>query len=62
MSGEGKYMGAVPKNKVTRVERGKRRRGNTPKLGKNLQHSKIPKHKQGLIAQIFKKLELKLEN
>jgi len=55
-------MGAVPKNKITRVERGKRRRGNTPKLKQNLKQSKIPKHKKGLVTQIFQKLGLKLEN
>ncbi|MEN8253177.1 MAG: hypothetical protein ABFQ62_02245 [Patescibacteria group bacterium] len=55
-------MGAVPKNKVTRVERAKRRKGNTPKLKKNLKHSKVAKHKKSLVAQIFRAIGLKLEN
>ena len=46
-------MGALPKNKITRVERGKRRRGNTPKLLKDPRTTQIPTHKQGLVAQIF---------
>ncbi|MBT3250121.1 MAG: 50S ribosomal protein L32 [Candidatus Pacebacteria bacterium] len=52
-------MGAVPKNKITRSERGKRRQGNKPKLKKNLVHHSIPLHKRGLVAQIFKTVGLK---
>ena len=33
-------MGALPKNKITSVERGKRRAGNTPKLKKDLSMKK----------------------
>lgn len=47
-------MGALPKNKITRVERGKRRSGNTPALKKDVKTTLIPKHKQGLVAQILK--------
>ncbi len=52
-------MGAVPKNKITRAERGKRRRGNTPKLVRDANNTSIPKHKQGFIAQFFKTLGIK---
>ena len=52
-------MGAVPKNKITRAERGKRRRGNTPKLNKDVNTTSIPMHKQGFVAQFFKSLGLK---
>ncbi len=47
-------MGALPKNKITSVERGKRRAGNTPSLKKD-RNSVVPLHKQGLVAQILKK-------
>lgn len=49
-------MGALPKNKITRRERGKRRWGNTPKVTKNVKQSKVPMHKQSLVAQMFKAL------
>jgi ribosomal protein L32 len=52
-------MGAVPKNKITRAERGKRRQGNRPSLKKNLKQTSIPLHKRGLVAQIFKTLGIK---
>lgn len=48
-------MGALPKNKITRVERGKRRAGNTPTLIKD-KNSTVPLHKRGLVQQIFKSL------
>jgi len=51
-------MGAVPKNKITRAERGKRRAGNTPNLKKELKHTRIPLYKQGFIASIFKAVGL----
>lgn len=47
-------MGAHPKNKITRVEQGKRRAGNTPKLAKNKAHGSVPKHKSGLFARFTK--------
>ncbi len=46
-------MGALPKNKITSVERGKRRAGNRPQLKKD-KNATIPLHKQGLVAQILK--------
>jgi len=53
-------MGALPKNKITSVERGKRRAGNTPKLKKDLSKAKVPAHKLGLVSQIFKAINLPL--
>ena len=52
-------MGAVPKNKITRAERGKRRRGNTPKLNKDVNTTMVPKHKQGFIARFLKSIGIK---
>ena len=49
-------MGALPKNKITRVERGKRRRGNTPSLKKDPKITTIPAHKKGIVAQFLKTL------
>ncbi|MGD9129908.1 MAG: hypothetical protein PVJ09_05470 [Candidatus Woesebacteria bacterium] len=52
-------MGAVPKNKITRVERGKRRSGNKPTLNKQtIKKNSVPLHKRGLIAQIKKAVGL----
>jgi hypothetical protein len=47
-------MGALPKNKITSVERGKRRRGNKPTITRDVKISSVPKHKAGLVAQIKK--------
>ena len=47
-------MGALPKNKITRVERGKRRAGNTPDLKKDTKISSVPFHKRGLVASILR--------
>ena len=47
-------MGPLPKNKVTRVEQGKRRRGNKPKITKDIKIARTPLHKRGLAAQILK--------
>lgn len=44
-------MGAQPKNKITRVERGKRRAGNTPNLTRDLKTAKVPLHKQTLMKK-----------
>jgi ribosomal protein L32 len=52
-------MGALPKNKITRAERGKRRSGNTPKLTKDAKKTTVQLHKKGLIASIFKAARLK---
>ncbi len=46
-------MGALPKNKITRVEQGKRRRGNSPKLKKDA-HAAVPNHKQGFVAELMR--------
>ena len=46
-------MAAQPKNKITRVERGKRRHGNTPKLLKDTKVSRVPLHKQGFFGKIM---------
>ncbi|PIY80890.1 MAG: hypothetical protein COY80_00545 [Candidatus Pacebacteria bacterium CG_4_10_14_0_8_um_filter_42_14] len=51
-------MGALPKNKITRVERGKRRAGNTPKLKKDTKISSIPFHKRGLVASMLRSIGL----
>ncbi len=51
-------MGALPKNKITRAERGKRRRGNTPTLNRDANVSSIPLHKRGLVSQMMKTLGL----
>jgi hypothetical protein len=47
-------MAAHPKNKVTRAEQGKRRRGNTPKLLKNKATSATPLHKKGIFGRFAK--------
>lgn len=47
-------MAAQPKNKITSAERGKRRAGNTPKLAKDLKHSKTPLHKKTLFNKFLK--------
>ena len=47
-------MGAHPKNKITRVEQGKRRRGNTPKLKKNTKQVAVPLHKRSLAERFAK--------
>ncbi len=55
-------MGALPKNKITRVERGKRRRGNPPKLAKDPKTAQVPSHKQGLVAQILAAAGIQLKS
>lgn len=46
-------MGALPKNKITRAERGKRRAGNTPSLKKDIHTTKAPLHKVALSAAML---------
>ena len=46
-------MAAQPKNKITSVERGKRRRGNTPKLKKDVNVSRISMYKRGFFAEVM---------
>ena len=47
-------MAAQPKNKITRVEQGKRRHGNTPKLLKDTTTSRVPLYKQTLFGKLLK--------
>lgn len=54
-------MGALPKNKITSMERGKRRRGNTKSLKKDPRNTQVPMAKRGLVNQIFKSLGLELK-
>lgn len=49
-------MGALPKNKITRAERGKRRLGNKPKIKQDINRAKPQLAKQGLVASILKKI------
>jgi hypothetical protein len=46
-------MGALPKNKITRAERGKRRKGNTPNITKDPKVTAVPLAKRGLLASIL---------
>jgi len=46
-------MGALPKNKITRVERGKRRAGNRPSLKKDIKQTSIPANKQGFVNKLL---------
>lgn len=46
-------MAATPKNKITRTERGKRRRGNRPVLKKDA-HSAVPMHKRSFFSEFLK--------
>ncbi len=55
-------MGAVPKNKITRVERGKRRAGKRKNLKKDPRHSRVQPHKQGLVAQMFSRMGLEFRH
>ncbi|MCA9368673.1 MAG: hypothetical protein H6773_03255 [Pseudomonadales bacterium] len=52
-------MGALPKNKITSVERGKRRRGNRPTITKDSNKAAVPLHKQSLVNDILKKVGIK---
>lgn len=47
-------MAAQPKNKITSVERGKRRHGNTPKLVKDARSTKVPLHKRAYFDKVMK--------
>ncbi len=46
-------MTPLPKNKITRAERGKRRQGNTPKLIKNIKTAKTPLHKEKIAQKLL---------
>jgi len=54
-------MGALPKNKITRVERGKRRAGNKPKITKDANRASIPPYKRGIVASILRSVGLTQE-
>ena len=45
-------MTPLPKNKITRAERGKRRQGNTPNLHKDASRAKIPLHKDKMVQKL----------
>jgi hypothetical protein len=47
-------MGALPKNKITRAERGKRRKGNTPKLAQDVKRTPVQSHKKGFVAELLR--------
>lgn len=49
-------MPAVPKNKITRSERGRRRAGNTPSLALDTNVTAIPLSKRGLVSSMLSKL------
>lgn len=51
-------MGALPKNKITKVERGKRRAGNKPTITKDSNRASVPLHKRSIIADLKKKMGL----
>ncbi len=55
-------MGAVPKNKITSVERGKRRAGKKKDLKKDTYHSRVQPHKKGLVAQMFSRMGIKFDH
>lgn len=45
-------MTPLPKNKITRAERGKRRSGNTPKLVRDTKVTKVPLNKAKVVAKM----------
>lgn len=45
-------MTPLPKNKITRAERGKRRAGNTPTLTRNTKTTKVPLYKDKIVAKM----------
>lgn len=47
-------MGALPKNKITRAERGKRRRGNTPTVSQDVRITPVQSHKKGFVAEMLR--------
>ncbi|MDQ3008473.1 MAG: hypothetical protein M3Q81_02660 [bacterium] len=51
-------MGALPKNKITRVERGKRRAGNRPQLKKDA-NTTVPLHKRTFVNSLLEFVGLK---
>lgn len=55
-------MGAVPKNKITSVERGKRRAGKRRDLKQDPNHARVQPHKKGMVAQMFSRMGLEFEH
>ncbi len=53
-------MGALPKNKITSAERGKRRHGNRPKLEKDFNVAKVGLHKRSFVMTLMKKIGISL--
>lgn len=51
-------MGALPKNKITSAERGKRRAGNTPNIKKDPKVTTVPLSKRGLVGSILSAIGL----
>jgi hypothetical protein len=45
-------MTPLPKNKITRAERGKRRAGNTPFLRRNPNQAPIPAYKNKIVQKL----------
>ncbi len=56
-------MGAVPKNKVTSIERGKRRAGQLrqTQIKKDPNQAAAPLHKRGLVAQMFSRMDIEFK-
>lgn len=56
-------MGAVPKNKITSIERGKRRAGQLKqtKIKKDPNQAAAPLHKRGLVAQMFNQMGIEFK-
>jgi hypothetical protein len=52
-------MSAQPKNKITRVEQGKRRAGNRPDLTKDTHSAKVPAHKLNVFKNMLSMFEKK---
>lgn len=46
-------MGALPKNKITSSERGKRRAGNRPSLKKDPKRAATPQSKKTFVGQLL---------
>ncbi len=54
-------MGAPPKRVVNRYATRQRRQGNNPKLKSDTNQAKVPQHKQGLVASIFRRMGLAID-
>ncbi len=54
-------MGAPPKRVVNRLSTRQRRQGNNPKLKSDTNQAKVPQHKQGMVASIFRRLGISID-